>query len=444
MAETASSCIGYGVGDGNRVLMTEWLIQRRRNAGRWLAGLLLALSFVLVPAAHADVPVAQGQEQELVPPQARGEWRFDGDGVAFDNVAEGARLAGVVRLDRGSYRLVVRPETIPVNPSPWYAFRIIASRPGSAAMVFDYGRFSHRYRPWLRRSGSGGRAGDWRPATDAEFATDDDGVARLSLRLEAGDLVEVSAQPPVRMAAVERWVDALAQRMAAEVETSGHSVQGRPLRLLAFGNPDARDVVLVIGRQHPPEVTGMRALLAFVDALAADAPHARAFRARYRILVVPQLNPDGVVEGHWRTNAHGTDLNRDWGIFREPETRAVADALQRHLEARGRTLVFALDFHSTWYDIFYTVTEDPARLPGGVLRNWMDALDARFPGRIQERPSAATSNVFKNWVFREYGAPSVTYEVGDETDVATLSELAGFAAGSLMELLPADRQAGAR
>lgn len=412
----------------------------RERSGRWLARLLVALLFALASVAHADVRLAQAHE--LVLQQPRGEWRFDADGIAFDNLGEGARLAGVLRLDAGRYRVFVRPETTPINPSPWYAFRILATRAGRVAMVFDYGTFEHRYRPWLRWHAAGSRDDAWRMATGEEFSVGPDGLARLSLAVQDGDLVEISAQPPIRLAEAQRWADSLAEGVAVQIETIGHSVLGRPLRLVAFGNPRARQAVLVIGRQHPPEVTGMRAQMAFVDALAADTPRARAFRERYRILVVPQLNPDGVVEGHWRTNAYGTDLNRDWGLFREPETRAVARALRRHLDESDRKLAFALDFHSTWYDIFYTVTEDPARQPGGVLWRWMDALDARFPGRIEERPSAATSNVFKNWVFREYGAPSVTYEVGDETDVTTLSELAGFAAASLMDLLIGDRTEG--
>ncbi|MGO1891658.1 MAG: M14 family zinc carboxypeptidase, partial [Luteimonas sp.] len=239
--------------------MADWLIRRRAGSARCLAGLLFALVLALVPAAHADVRVAQVQAQELVPQQARGEWRFDEDGIAFDNVGEGARLAGVVRRGPGQYRVVVVPETTPINPSPWYAFRIVASRAGRAGMVFDYGQFKHRYRPWLRWGGS---RGSWRAATEAEFSVDADDVATLSLQVEAGDVVEVSAQVPIRTAEVERWLDALAERLAAQVETIGHSVQGRPLRLLAFGNPDAREAELVIGRQHPPEVTGMRAQMA--------------------------------------------------------------------------------------------------------------------------------------------------------------------------------------
>lgn len=413
--------------------MIEGLTRLHAGFGRQLRGFLPLLLLALVPAAHAGARADVAQQ--VVAQQARGEWRFDADGIAFDNIGEGARLAGVLRLEPGKYLMMVRPETTPINPSPWYAFRISALGQARATMVFDYGGFDHRYRPWLRWSGGGARHGGWRPATREEFSLGPGDVARLSLALGPGEVVDVSAQEPVRSGEVERWIDALAGRLEADIETIGHSVQGRPLRLVAFGNPDAREAVLVIGRQHPPEVTGMRAQMAFVDALAADTPLARAFRERYRVLVVPQLNPDGVVEGHWRTNAAGTDLNRDWGVFDQPETRAVAEALQRHVDAEGRTLAFALDFHSTWYDIFYTVAEDPARAPGGVLRRWMDALDARFPDRIRERPSAATSNVFKNWVFREYGAPGVTYEVGDETTAEALSVLAGFAATSLMELL---------
>ena len=150
---------------------------------------------------------------------------------------------------------------------------------------------------------------------------------------------------------------------------------------------------------------------------------------------MPVLNPDGVVEGHWRDNADGKDLNRDWGTFTEPETRAVRDALRRELNDGGRSLAFAIDFHSTWQDIFYTVSEDPSRAPGGVLRRWMDSMYARYPGRIHEKANAARGTVFKNWVFKHYHAPAVTYEVGDRTDSRDLTQLAHFAASRLMQLL---------
>ena len=114
--------------------MGRRLSLRRSGPKARLAGVLLALSMALVPVVHADA-LARSQ-QEAVALQPRGEWRFDADGIVFDNVAESARLAGVVRTGPGHYRVVVNPETVPINPSPWYSFRIIASRAGSAAMVF--------------------------------------------------------------------------------------------------------------------------------------------------------------------------------------------------------------------------------------------------------------------------------------------------------------------
>ena len=44
-----------------------------------------------------------------------------------------------------------------------------------------------------------------------------------------------------------------------------------------------------------------------------------------RAAVVPLANPDGVEQGHWRHNAQGVDLNRDWDRFQQPETRALRD-----------------------------------------------------------------------------------------------------------------------
>src|SRR3546814_6550764 len=61
--------------------------------------------------------------------------------------------------------------------------------------------------------------------------------------------------------------------------------------------------------------------MGFVDELAADSPLARDFRERTLVIVLPLLNPDGVVEGNWRGNINGQDLNRDWGPFSQSETR---------------------------------------------------------------------------------------------------------------------------
>lgn len=397
----------------------------RRIRATFACALLLWVP-VLAAATPASPPAVADVHE-----QVHRSWSFPADGVRFSNTLPCARLNGVERVGADHYRVRVAPESLPINPSPWYGFAVRSRTPRE--LVVDF-RFEHgRSRYWPKLSDDGGA--HWRKAADDAFRVDADGGATLHVRTGPEPL-RVYAQRPVCNDALHAWERRLAQHVELRRETIGRSVQGRPLRMFAFGRADARDVLVVIGRQHPPEVTGSQALMPFVDALAGDTAQARHFRRHTRVLVVPVVNPDGVAEGHWRGNAHGVDLNRDWGRFTQPETRAVRDALERRIGQRGRRVVFAIDFHSTWNDVFYTVAEDPSLRPGGAMRRWIDGMRARYPGRIREKNySADKSTVFKNWAFRRFHAPAVTYEVGDKTPPAELQALARFAAGSLMRIL---------
>lgn len=380
---------------------------------------------VRVPAQAQSVATTAQAAQV----QQRRDWRFPADGVRFDNRLESARLNGVERLGDGHYAVTIAPEIVPVNPSPWYGFTVSAETRRPLRIDFRYAQSKARYTPKLSRDGN-----HWREATPAQYAEHADGTA--TLRVDAGPQpLHVFAQAPIGVDAFADWTQGLIERGVARRSVIGQSEQGRPLHLLALGDPGARQVLLVLGRQHPPETTGTQALMGFVDGIAGDSPLARDFRERVLVLVVPLLNPDGVVEGNWRGNINGQDLNRDWGPFSQSETRAVRDLLQRELDRDGRRLAFAIDFHSTWSDVFYTVEEAPSRAPGGVLRRWIDGMQQRYPGRIRESARPAKSAVFKNWAFNRYRAPTVTYEVGDDTGSEQLHGLATFAADSLMRIL---------
>jgi predicted deacylase len=78
---------------------------------------------------------------------------------------------------------------------------------------------------------------------------------------------------------------------------------------------------------------------------------------RFRFLIVPELNLDGIAQGHWRTNAGLKDLNRDWGPFEQPETRAVRNALFDLIEVGARPMLL-LDFHATRRTVLYTPPDD--------------------------------------------------------------------------------------
>lgn len=398
-------------------LLTAWTPQQQSNAPASAGG--------IATAASGTAPLQQ-----------RREWRFDADGIRFDNQLPAARLAAVQRVRSGVYRVRIVPETYPINPSPWFGFRIHSDTRRVVDLQFNYPQgFRHRYIPKISSDGR-----TWRQVDAQFFAVDAKGSGRLRLQLEPGEL-HVFAQPPFLPEDFASWSASVASQVGAELQDFGRSVQGRPLQLFEFGAGAEAPVVLVLGRQHPPENTGTQALLGFVEALAADTPQARAFRERLHVVVAPLLNPDGLVEGHWRGNANGVDINRDWGTFAQPETRALRDTLVARGIGPGR-VVFMIDFHSTNHDVFYTVSDDPSREAGGTMQQWIARMQSRF--KIRESPSVARNGTSQNWAVCRLGAPSVTYEVGDNTPATALDEITRHAAAVLMDVLAEPRQPAAQ
>ena len=73
-------------------------------------------------------------------------------------------------------------------------------------------------------------------------------------------------------------------------------------------------VVWIIGRQHPGESMASWWMEGFVRRLLdPEDPVARRVLRRAVVYVVPNMNPDGAIRGHLRTNAGGANLNREWG-----------------------------------------------------------------------------------------------------------------------------------
>jgi hypothetical protein len=287
-----------------------------------------------------------------------------------------------------------------------------------------------RYRPKISVDGR-----SWIVLPEEAFSTGQKpGEGRVTLEV-GPDTLWVAAQEIISDEHLDAWGRTLERLPFVSRAEIGRSVQGRPMHRLDIGDPQAGAFFVVVGRQHPPETTGTLALMAFVEALAGDTPLARDFRKSFQTLVVPLLNPDGVVHGHWRHNANGVDLNRDWGGFQQPETRAVRDQVSA-LRARGQ-IYFLLDFHSTFFDVFYTRTDGELTSPPGLVKQWVDAIHARFPDYQVKRSASSTSTLptTMSWAHVTLGIPAITYEIGDNTDRASLRRLATGAAEETMSLL---------
>ncbi len=122
-----------------------------------------------------------------------------------------------------------------------------------------------------------------------------------------------------------------AQSPLVRVVSLGKASGGRrDLWLVRLADPDADPKqtlrLLVLCRQHGEEPASTEALLHLIRSTASGGdPALRSQLSHVTLYIVPMVNPDGAGAGT-RVNGRGADLNRDWGLFIQPETRAVASA----------------------------------------------------------------------------------------------------------------------
>jgi cytosolic carboxypeptidase protein 6 len=357
-------------------------------------------------------------------PQWRGQQTLGN--ITFDNDFAGARLNGITQDNDTLYTAIIAAENYPINPSPWYAFKVTSKTPKTLWIHLTYLNAKHRYFPKISRDGKAWQVVD---STDCILVKDpqvknrnfqDNALSESAyVRVRADNKTTwVAAQELMTSSIVTDWSKGILKNKFVSSEIIGKSPQNKPFQCLRIGEDQSDSkIMIVIGRLHPPEVTGQFALQAFVESLCMDSETARKFRKEYTVYVVPMMNPDGVDNGHWRHNTGGIDLNRDWEDFNQPETQIVRDFLRKKLTGTQRKLYFGIDFHSTWDDIFYTnITEKPTNMDGLITR-WFESLEQTIPDyKVNARGSKPASGVISKAFFnREFNAEALVYEVGDNT-----------------------------
>ena len=347
-----------------------------------------------------------------------------------DNFAGARRGSCTVTGDNEVRLTILREDNLVKNPSPWYAFKLTPSEPGAAVIVLDYRPWKHRYLPKISNDGQ-----TWR-LLDDDLTKVSAYKHRATLRVPLNDEpIWITAQELITPAVYDAWNQNITDNHGISLTELGRSRKNQPIH--AFdSNPDAKDVILLVGRQHPPEVSGAFAFYAFVEVLFDDSDLAADFRQRFRIIAVPLMNPDGVIGGNWRHNFGGVDLNRDWGPFTQPETRLIANLLD-DLDNNGSRLRLFIDFHSTNRNLFYTQDDSSPTNPPGFARTWLGNSAPRlqdYPFTNEARPTSDTANG-KNYMYKRYGIPSMTYEVGDETDRDAARAAAHVFAEEMMQLM---------
>lgn len=358
---------------------------------------------------------------------------YDIQGVYADNEFEGARMNNFSKINNHLFRAVISPENYPINGSAYYSLRIWADTIRDIELELFYTKHEHRYIPKISYDGE-----HWVNMHATDFDTlKAPNIATLRLRI-GPEKTWISAQELHTSKHVKEWVMDMRRNPNVHSEVIGKSKLGRPLQALDIYNlsPRNKNAIVILSRQHPPEVTGHYAMESFVEEILSDTRLSRDFLNSHRILVYPLLNPDGVDEGHWRHNAGGIDLNRDWAIYNQEETKAVAEDIVKKVNAGQNNVLVGLDFHSTQKDLYYTLSDNRQSHVYPFKDYWLQGINNVYSDYTpDDRPNDLNQPITKGWFYLQFGAEGITYEIGDETPRDFISSKGRTAARELMKLL---------
>jgi len=234
----------------------------------------------------------------------------------------------------------------------------------------------------------------------------------------------------------ERHMDLLHQAQSsgmAQIVDLGETLDGRDMSMLVVGEPaDGKKKIWITARQHPGESMAEWFVEGLLDRLLdEDDGVARTLLEKAVFYIVPNMNPDGSVRGHLRTNAAGVNLNREWqtpSMEKSPEVYLVR---QQMLETGVDML---LDVHGD-ENLPYNFVAGAEGVPSYNAK--MQQLETSFKhamllvtpefqtefGYELDAPGQANLTIASTWVAEQFKCLSYTLEMPFK-DNANLPDLA--------------------
>ncbi|MFL2597261.1 MAG: M14 family zinc carboxypeptidase, partial [Flavobacteriaceae bacterium] len=185
---------------------------------------------------------------------------FDKSEVYFSNRFEGARLNDVKKENDSTFILFINPENEPINLSPYYAFKVWSKSPRNISLKFNYPKgYSHRYMPKILSEGK------WKITDSISFNNN-----ILKLKVSKNSKI-VSGQELNSSNIVYNWVNSILRdkQNYASFKEIGKTKLKRSFMVIDInkGNKEKKPIVVLITRQHPPEVTGYFAFQSFLSTI---------------------------------------------------------------------------------------------------------------------------------------------------------------------------------
>lgn len=315
-------------------------------------------------------------------------------------------------------RIVARIRKDPVLGSyQWFHFAIHADAPDATEIAIENAGAALVPKGWPDYEAFASTDGTTWARVPTRYA---DGVLTIEHPRQAGTTF-YAYFPPYR----PQRHEALMRRCAADPHVTVSRLatlpEGDALELVEAGSTAADALsVWIVARQHPGEVMASWWMEGFLEALLdRDDAAAVAVRARCRLHVVPNMNPDGSRLGLHRTNARGVNLNLAWADP-SPDKAPAVHVVRERMDRTG--IDFALDVHGD-EELPYTFIAnvdhvvpiapriDAVRSVFKAALERGDPLSRPNGGYVRPHTKAEPLSFCSPRIMTRYGAPALTVEL---------------------------------
>lgn len=144
---------------------------------------------------------------------------------------------------------------------------------------------------------------------------------------------------------IQPLIQALAADKKYHIKTVGHSIEGRPIKMISLGRGEVS--ILLWSQMHGDEPTATQAIFDIFNWFNTDGFEAekKNILSKVSLHFIPMLNPDGA-ERFQRRNALGIDINRDALRLQSPEGKL----LKRMRDSLQADIAFNLHDQSRYYN----------------------------------------------------------------------------------------------
>lgn len=153
-----------------------------------------------------------------------------------------------------------------------------------------------------------------------------------------------------------------------------------------------RKVVLISARIHPAESPASHILEGLLDALINTQT---SLLAEAIVLIIPMLNPDGVVNGYYRSDSKGRDLNRVYDDETSqdlPANIALKLLIKKYTNLNRLAMFIDLHTHSLYDGLFIYGNSGEAAADHNEVRLLMQGLELHCPHFMQNNSEYSEPN----------------------------------------------------